>query len=415
MKIAIVSHSASKGGAALASTRLFCALGNFKNLKYNLDFITPDKNKNLISRKLNDIFWKILLRFSYYIKRFFFKNNSFFFSLGFFSRIKVSELNDCNVLNLHWINNSTFSINLINKFNKPIVWTLHDCWPILGLNHHCNDSEFVNYIDENYQFSKANSLLQFFDKLNLKRKNYVYKGKNKDLIFVSPTKWLLNRAKKSFLTKNCKILHIPNPYNENQFFLSSEFESKKYFNIKAEDFVVCFGAKNFLSDMNKGWDLVYSSLKSLPEYLQNKVTLITFGDKLPTKSISNLKLKKIINFPFINDYKFLNKIYNASNLLIFPSRNENMPQVVVEALACGCRVYAYKVGGIPELVISNAHGKIFKPFVNMDFSEIISNYKYTNNQKYRKEISDYAKSKWSSNVIAEKYNNLFLSLLDRQK
>jgi teichuronic acid biosynthesis glycosyltransferase TuaC len=41
---------------------------------------------------------------------------------------------------------------------------------------------------------------------------------------------------------------------------------------------------------------------------------------------------------------------NAADVLTLPSWSEGYPNVLVEALACGCPVVATHVGGIPEIV-----------------------------------------------------------------
>ena len=418
MKIAILSHSGFKGGAAIASKRLYCALSKYNHGNLEINFLTPEKKNGFITKKISNNIWRILIKISFILKKILIKTNPHYLSFGFFSRIDLSEICKYEILNLHWINNSTFSINLMNKFQKPIVWTLHDCWPILGINHHCDDSEFLKYHTSKYQNTKFNSIYEFFDKWNLRRKDKIYRQIYKKLVFVSPSKWLLEKAKKSYISKKCNIVHIPNPYNEKEFFYKSQLNSKQTLKIKTKDFVICYGAKNFLTDKNKGWDLFYKSIISLPESLQSKITLICFGDIFKESSKYQWKIKRLINPSFVRDNMLLNTIYNSSDLIIVPSRYENMPQIAVEALACGCLVYGYKIGGIPEIINSPLHGKLFDPFVTIDFSRVINNFKGSEDSKYLKEREDranYAKLNWSSEVISKKYSELFISISNKEK
>ena len=387
MKIAILSHSASKGGAAIASKRLYYAILNNEQTdqKYNIDFIFPLMYSNDLYRKINIFIWKIIIKISFIVKKLLSQNDFNYKSIDIFSRIRISNLSKYELLNLHWISNFTFSIDLINKFNKPIVWTMHDCWPILGVNHHCSEKEFHKYQDQRYQLSKANSLFEFFDKRNLRRKFRIYNQKANNLIFVTPSNWLFEKTKKSYLTKKCRVVHIPNPYDENQFFLKSQSKAKEELKINPKNFVLCFGAGNFLSDFNKGWDLFYKSLKCIPYSLQSRITLICFGDTLDKKDTLELNFKKIINFPYIKNNKILNTIYNSADLFVIPSRHENMPQVAVEALACGCELYAYNIGGIPEIIKTSLQGRIFKPYENMDFSDSVINISSIKNKLNRKD------------------------------
>ena len=48
------------------------------------------------------------------------------------------------------------------------------------------------------------------------------------------------------------------------------------------------------------------------------------------------------------DAELLVDIYNAADLFVLPSLSENLPNTIMEAMACGVPCVGFKVGGIPE-------------------------------------------------------------------
>ena len=186
------------------------------HLKKNSNLIVIDKRQKNKSITLHQkgIIGKIKRRLRYLIAQLIFLNQNFYvMSLNFLNSNLSKRINNskCDLVNLHWINCETISLSEIKKINKPIVWTLHDMWPIMGIYHYSLDKKYFNQDTKNIIIKKYFNFLDNFIKKK-KEKLFVEKKIN----IVSPSKWLLDEVKKTKLPFN-KILTIPNPIDTKLF------------------------------------------------------------------------------------------------------------------------------------------------------------------------------------------------------
>ena len=82
-------------------------------------------------------------------------------------------------------------------------------------------------------------------------------------------------------------------------------------------------------------------------------------NELKTKAI-DLKISEKVKFLGTVNHSELPSIIGNAKLLVLPSYNEGVPNVVLEAMACGTPSVATDVGGIPEIIISGVNGILIK-------------------------------------------------------
>ena len=110
----------------------------------------------------------------------------------------------------------------------------------------------------------------------------------------------------------------------------------------------------------------------------------------------------------INDKKFLNNIYNFSDILGLPSRIDNLPNVGLEAHSCGLPIIAFDVGGIPDIVSHKKTGYLAKPF---QLKDLMNGIHYILKNKKRLNKNSLQKSKiWDPKLISKKYQKLFKNI-----
>jgi glycosyltransferase involved in cell wall biosynthesis len=105
----------------------------------------------------------------------------------------------------------------------------------------------------------------------------------------------------------------------------------------------------------KGHHIAISALAELPEF-----TLVIIGEgklKQPLQQQARrLGVVDRVRFLANRSQEDLPVYYSAADALILPTDREGMPNVVLEAMACGCPVVATAVSGIPEIMTTPEAG-----------------------------------------------------------
>ena len=145
MKILHINTTDIDGGAGIATYRLRSALSQQKidssilvNKKFsNFDFVRgPDGFLEFLVSKTKYKLDQLILKL--YPNR-----SKQLFSPHWFPSSITKKINqiDPNIVHLHWISGGFVDIKNLSKINRPIVWTLHDMWPLTGGCHYSNECE----------------------------------------------------------------------------------------------------------------------------------------------------------------------------------------------------------------------------------------------------------------------------------
>jgi glycosyltransferase involved in cell wall biosynthesis len=121
-----------------------------------------------------------------------------------------------------------------------------------------------------------------------------------------------------------------------------------------------------LHDVLKGGDLMVAALSALPASLKRDVVLLTFGDG--AQAMSEKTGVRARGLGYVADDRVKAIAYSAADVFVSPSRSENFPTVVLEAMACGVPCVAFHVGGVPDLVRPGATGLLAHPEDAADLS-----------------------------------------------
>jgi glycosyltransferase involved in cell wall biosynthesis len=423
MKILLLNAFDTGGGAAQAAVRLVEAL-NQHNVNATLGVIekkslcpyvieVPKKKTKSnfhFFRKLLNFVSKIFYKLFPFIKSKFITSNNILHSTNFKSVIDVNWINnsDYDLVNLHWINADMISIKDISKITKPIVWTMHDCWPCCGAEHYPNilenDTRYITgYTKQNKpETTKGKDICK---KVWLKKRKYL---KNKNIVFIGPSKWQQNIQKESNLFCNNVSYSIPNIINKSIFEQKDSNEIRKIYNIPLNKKVIGFGAAYEINDVTsiKGSIHLLNALK----YLSNpeKYFLVIFGP-------ANSEFLSQINFDyfatgFIANPIILSSIYNCCDVFVCPSLLENLPFTCLESICCGVPVAAFNVGGIPDIIEHKKNGYLAKPY---DDEDLAFGIEYC--LEHHNELSTYclekAKKDFDTDVTVKKYINVYRQVL----
>ncbi len=419
MKITLVNTSDKVGGAAVACNRLLMAL-NSQNIPANLLVQNKLSHSNLVSSTTNNYFKSKLnfYRFAYERLLFSLKEKSkevrFAFSLANTGEdISNNRLiYEADIIHLHWINFGFLSLNTLEKLlklNKPVVWTLHDMWTFTGGCHYSGDCTSYQVECKNCPFLIKPGEKDISNAIwNKKSKIY----DNKNITFVACSKWLADIAKKSALLNKFRIESIPNPIDTSVYKPSDKFSVRNSLNIDNNKKFLLFGSMN-IADKRKGFYYLNQALEILdkkhPE-LKESMELIVFGkskkevfDKLPYKTN---------DLGMLSEESRIVAAYNAADLFVLPSLEDNLPNTIMESISCGTPVVAFNTGGIPEMIDHKSNGYLSEYKNEEDLANGIYWALF-----HSENIGENARNKtlnaYTYDNIALKYINLYHSLLKR--
>ncbi|WP_421656723.1 glycosyltransferase family 4 protein [Leptothermofonsia sp. ETS-13] len=278
--------------------------------------------------------------------------------LGAFDIPKHPYYQEADVLNFHNLHNGYFNYLALPSLtkNKPAIITLHDMWSFTG---HCAYSFGCDrwktgcgkcpHLDAYPSISKDCSHLEW------KLKDWVYSRSR--LTVVTPSKWMAEQAKQSML-KRFPIHHIPNGVDTEAYQPLDPEVCRAALGIPGNKKVLIFGAQR-LTDSRKGGNSLLEALQKLPDSIKAEIVLLTLGDG--SEGISTMIGMPIFNLGYVSSDRLKTVAYSAADLLVFPTRADNLPIVLQESMACGTPAVSCKVGGVPELIRPGVTGYLAEP------------------------------------------------------
>lgn len=418
IKILTVNVSDSSGGAARAAYRIHKAV-----IEVGVDsqFLVKNKwtnDETVISVDNFDSFAKLKAPFRWIQN----KINNYVQKLRwlpypnredvFMSDLRSTSIHgalqkiDFDILHLHWVNLRFLDLRELRKINKPIVWTLHDCWPFTGICHYFYNCE---------RYTMGCGCCPHLHSTNAKdlsakvwqQKKQIYQGLN--IHIVTPSRWLANAACKSSLFGQFPVSIIPNPIDTKYFSPGNKIKACIELNLNPLKKHILFGAMNALNDTRKG----FAEFKNAMLYFENKfddgtTEILVFGStEAPEMELKNIN---IINLGMLHDSNLL-AAYRAAAVMVVPSLSENLSNIIMESLACGTPMVAFNIGGNADMIDHLQNGYLANELDSHDLANGI-NYCLTNNvnnslsETARKKVMEY----FQTDLVGTKYVEMYKKL-----
>ena len=155
-----------------------------------------------------------------------------------------------------------------------------------------------------------------------------------------------------------KVTHLTNGIDTKKFHPMDKIQCRRELSLPLNKHIVLYVGN---LELVKGVDILVDAVRGFPE----DVLLIVVGDG----NLKNILSQKIKDPSFNGRVRLVGSQahdqiplwLNAANCFCLPSRNEGCPNVILEALACGVPIVATNVGGIPDLIDSNADAALIEP------------------------------------------------------
>lgn len=328
------------------------------------------------------------------------------YSLAWLPETRVQQIDDLrpDIVNLHWIGSGFLRLESLKKIKQPIVWTMHDMWAFTGGCHYTDGCDrYLKQCGACPQLgSRSKNDLSHW---NWERRRKIFK--QLDLTIVTPSQWLTDRVKQSPLLCNYRIETIPNGLDLATYKPYGKAWVRSLLKLPQDKSLILFGASDATSDRRKGFHLLAEALhhlslmewKTLPE-------IVVFG-----ASHGNLDCGFPVHYlGILQDDLTLALAYSAADVFVAPSIQDNLPNTVLEAIACGTPAVAFAIGGMPDLIESGQTGYLAQPFDTEDLAKGIQ-WVLTTPQPLGIQARQMAEQRFGLKRQAYAYQDLFESLL----
>jgi glycosyltransferase involved in cell wall biosynthesis len=285
--------------------------------------------------------------------------------LSTFALKQADFFQQATVLNFHNLHSHYFSYLALPTLTeqKPALWTLHDMWSFTG---HCAYS----YDCAKWQSGCGRCPYPLVEPsvridgtaLEWRLKNWIYGRSN--LTIVAPSQWLAAQARQSMLS-SLDIHCIPNGIDLAAYQPLDQQWCRTQLGVPLHQRVLLFGAQ-VLNDRRKGGDLLLKALQTLPAALKGETVLLTFGHDCG--DIANAVGMPTLNLGYLKQDHQKAVAFSAADLLVFPTRSDNLPLVLQESIACGTPMVSFRVGGVPDVVRPGITGYLAEPEDAADLS-----------------------------------------------
>lgn len=323
---------------------------------------------------------------------------------------------EADLVHLHWMGDSTLSIEEIGRLTMPLVWTLHDQWAFCGAEHYTRppQSNETESSDERFVLGYPSSSRPNEESgPDLTRRTWLRKKHawKRPIHIVTPSNWMAECTRRSALMEDWPIKVIPYPIDLTIWAPLNQQQARAILQLPPDRPLVLFGAVGGTVDTRKGADLMLKALQKLKAEVEHttlgQLELVVFGQSKPTEQPD-------LGFPIhysgrLNDNISLRLLYAAADVMVVPSRQEAFGQTASEAQACGTPVVAFRTGGLVDIIDERVTGALAEPF---DPSSLAQSLKWVlENSQRRKELGAAARRRaeylWNPAKIAGMYRDLY--------
>jgi glycosyltransferase involved in cell wall biosynthesis len=407
VKVLHISTSDGGGGAARAAYRLHSALcrGGIASVMRTADKTTDDPTVLGPVNSIERLAFQLKLRVTQRLNRLQRSPNRIFHSVDWFpSRLdRFINASDADVVHLHWVHHNFLSIEAIGRIRKPVVWTLHDSWAFCGAEHHPHGPDDRRHQD-GYQRTNRDPMHGRFDldRWCWQRKKRAWV---RPLHIVCPSRWLADCVQRSALMREWPVTTVPNVVPIDIYRPLPRATARDLFRLPQDVPLILFGAIGGTQDPNKGWDLLVTALQAVrPLVPATQAVVVGRADR---RAAGQLPLP--VHFVgHLHDDQALAMLYSAADLVVVPSRIENLPQAATEAHSCGVPVVAFRVGGIPDVVEHGVTGFLASPFDPLDLARGIE-WVVKDRDRYDEMClrARAAAAKWAEDIVLGSYRQIY--------
>ncbi len=264
-----------------------------------------------------------------------------------------------DVLHLHWVAGflSAYEIGRLQDLGKPIVWTLHDEFPFTGGCHYTQRCR--GYARTCSACPQLAAGAQELARLTLAQKRQFIDPLR--VALAAPSRWLAASARRSALFGRARIDVVPYGIDVAARCAISPAAARDALDIP-RDAIVVFASSFNHREVRKGGAHLVAALDqlrgSLPgrAHAARRLLVLTAGDGIADTDVGGLPARVL--GPLGADDPRLMMAYRAADVFVLPSLEDNLPNTLLESMAAGTPVVAYRTGGIPDFLVDGVNGRL---------------------------------------------------------
>jgi putative colanic acid biosynthesis glycosyltransferase len=324
---------------------------------------------------------------------------------------KIESLNP-DVIHLHNLHGYYIHVgvlfNYLKKANKPILWTLHDCWSFTG---HCSYFSFVKCDKWKIQchhcplcrrYPESLFIDNSFSNYNLKKE--LFTGLE-NMVLITPSYWLRDLLKDSFL-KTYPVQVIHNGIDLKKFIPAVKQNETYRKKIGAANRNIILGIAS-IWDRRKG----LNDFVQLAAILNDTEVIVLVG--LTEEVIKTLPVN-IIGIPRTESMDELVALYNMATVFMNPTWVDNFPTTNIEALATGTPVITYRTGGSIE-AIDESTGLVVEQGDIEGLKIAVEKIKAVGKNKYAMACRQRAEAHFNETERFTEYYQLYKTMLSKEE
>lgn len=265
-----------------------------------------------------------------------------------------AQLADADLINMHWVSmfiDIPWMMSFAAKSRIPVVWTLHDMNPFTGGCHYnwgCRKFETACGACPQLTSDDPDDWAHAIQAAKLA--SYPAMAANADLTIVSPSRWLADEARRSAAMRDLPVEVIPNSVDEAVYTPTDRSFAREVIGIPVDAKVLMFISQS-VANPRKG---VRELLRALTDHVATEdLTLLVVGSQ--AEYLADIRFP-MVRLGTISDDKLLAVVYSAADAMVISSIQDNLPNTILESLACGTAVIGSDTGGIPDMVIPGETG-----------------------------------------------------------